>query len=235
MKKLLLSLVAVVVLAGSADAAPVFSCGDTVAVCNGSTYAVTADQYVAGQWYYSLWIKTDATTYTGDSTDFINAVALSELLGSFTGTNAALVQAPGGVGNWTFNANELNANGCAGGGTNSLCAQATYPSSGVAVLPGGAGATYQWQFRFDAPATADLTAHIKYLYIDNALLLDNKGKPDYNRSKVGDLGSWDIAVQPCASTAPGCSSDNSTVPEPGSIFMIGLGLSGIIARARRRA
>jgi hypothetical protein len=110
----------------------------------------------------------------------------------------------------------LNAGGCAGGsgGTVRMCDQAKSPSLGAAF---GVGDTLSWVFRFDTTGSLNSTAELKYRY------LDSEG------GKVGSLGSYNIAIQPGKGT-------NSTVPEPVSLSLVGVGLIAIgWLRRRRRA
>lgn len=193
--------------------------------CNGLTYAVSFDGQFGAQQRYSLWIKT-AATYTGNATDVINSVALSELLSSFTGTSASLLQAPGALSDWAFNLKELSNGGdggCTGGGTNSLCAQFIYTGSalGVPVLP---ATTYRWQFGYNATGAFDTQAHIKYLFSTAAGQLDKDD--NVVSKKVGSLGSWDIDVQ-----------DNQDLPiptpEPGTLIVVACGLLGLTGLSRK--
>jgi hypothetical protein len=178
-----------------------FSCnGDTTAPfaadpCNGLSYAVTFDGQFGPQQYYSLWIKT-STSYTGNATDAINAVALSGLESTFDGLHPALIMAPpgstqdatpGGSAFYLFTTSELAAKGCKAmgtAGTNSLCADWIGAGYGVSVLPGH---EYRWQFGFDKTGAYDPTVHIKYHFVQTTG--PNAGK------KVGSLGSWDAGVQ----------------------------------------
>jgi hypothetical protein len=156
-------------------------------------------------------------TYTGNTTDFLNTVSLKNMVGTFT--SSSLISAPGGVGAWDFSNNELNANGCAGGGTKSLCAESTGlgPALFTGNIPVG---ILSFQFQFDSTESLASTAHIKYRYVTSA------------GNKIGDLGSWDIGIQctngDCGGIPP------SEVPEPLSLSLMGSGLVGLYFIGRRR-
>ena len=60
-----------------------------------------------------------------------------------------------------------------------------------------------WLFQFDSPDALADTATIKYTYVNSA------------GSKVGSLGSWDIAIQ---------GRPVSTIPEPISMLLTGTGI-----------
>ena len=74
----------------------------------------------------------------------------------------------------------VNANGCGGGDTATLCAEAASPYAGAAVS--GADIVLSWVFQFDSTDALNDTAHLKYLYVDS------------DGDKVGSLGGWDIAI-----------------------------------------
>lgn len=151
--------------------------------------------------------------------------ALSGIDGVSSSSNAQAIDSPDPDASWTFSLNELNANGCAGGGTNSLCSQWTAAGYGVPVLPAGTGTIYRWTFAFDKPAPADEVVHIKYEFV-RTVAAGNKAAG----SKIGSLGSWDINVQRIA------------VPDGGMTLgllacaLVGLGVLrkrfGVPARAR---
>jgi hypothetical protein len=173
---------------------------------------------------YTLEVDIDVTSnYTGNQwTDVVAAIELKDFLGGATFTNLSLLSAPGSVGDWALSADELNANGCAGGahtGTN-ICSQAigvTYVGAPVT----GPGEILKWVFQFDTTGSFASTGHLKYLYEDST-----------GTNKVGDLGSWDIAIQNdictyCRGTDP--------VPEPASLALFGSALACLAwVRHRRR-
>jgi hypothetical protein len=205
-----------VIALGSLQAAPIFSCPATVAECDGNEYAVSELSNIGNTFQLELDIHI-LGTYTGNQfTDFINTVQL-KTFASGTITNTSIVSAPGGLSLWNvLSPDELNAGGCAGGsgGTVRMCDQAKSPSLGAAF---GVGDTLSWVFRFDTTGSLNSTAELKYRY------LDSEG------GKVGSLGSYNIAIQPGKGT-------NSTVPEPVSLSLVGVGLIAIgWLRRRRRA
>src|SRR5262245_28998689 len=92
-----------------AQGAPVFGCSGGSA-CNGNQYEVFEVSHVGNTYVIQLDIKV-LNSYTGNLTDYINSVSLKDFVSSWS--NDSLISAPGGVGNWTYQNNELNANGCA--------------------------------------------------------------------------------------------------------------------------
>ena len=205
-------------LPGSASATPVFTCGATTAVCNGLTYAVTYDGQFGLQQQYSLWIRT-SSAYTGNTTDLIKGVALSEMAGLGAGSHATLVAAPGGVANWDFSLKELNANGCGGGGTNSLCAEFDVTGAYGYALAFTPATVYTWSFRYNNTGVADPQAHIKYEFVRGVAVGNGKGSNAIG-AKVGSLGSWDIGIQ--------TNFNVQFVPDAGStVTLLGLGLLAV--------
>lgn len=195
---------------GSLYAAPILSCPVTVAQCNGNEYAVTELSNIGNTYQLELDIHVLAT-YTGNQfTDLVNAVQLKNFA-SGTITNASVVSAPGGLSLWNpLSPNELSANACDGGSTGAprMCDQAKSPSLGAAF---GLGDTLSWVFQFDTTGTLNTTAEIKYIYVTSG------------GDKIGSLGSYAIGIQ------------NSSVPEPLSMSLVGGGLVALgLLRRRRR-
>ncbi len=179
------------------------SIGPTCETCQGSIYTLT-DALLSqsgGNSTYAITYTIDTTGYTGGGA-FINTVAVkvtsfkySSMPGSFS-----LVQAPGGVANWTAQAGGLNANGCDGSGAGFLCAQDDH----TAPVPKG---TYTWVFDITIPTgqldTGSNGASIKAEYVDAS------------GHKVGALVSEDLTL----STTP--------VPEAAPTVLLGMALLGV--------
>ena len=152
-----------------------------------------------------LTLEIDAAHPTGDwsGATTLGALQLKDL-GSFD--KVSLVSAPGGATNWTLSGNELNANGCAGGGGHAgmgLC----FSGAPVAL-----GDDMVFQFTFSGGAPAPVSPHVKVNFFG----------PEGGR-KVGSLLSENIP----AGVAP--------VPEPQSYAMLagGLAVMGLFARRRK--
>src|SRR5258706_15194698 len=115
---------------GTAQAVPIPTTCNGGAACNGATYAVVVTSPSANN--YQVQFVIDLDGYNGSTTDFVNSVQFAlEGVGTYTGL--ALTSAPGGAANWTVSTQELNANGCTGGGNHRRCAE------GTASLNGGEG------------------------------------------------------------------------------------------------
>jgi len=109
----------------------------------------------------------------------------------------------------------LNASGCNGSGSGFICANGT---PGAHLFSGSNPQLLVWQFLITGtPPSLGETAHIKYHYVD------------VGGNKVGDLGSFDIAIQCIGGN--GCAA--STVPEPVTSALIGSGLLGLYCMRRR--
>jgi hypothetical protein len=151
-----------------------------------------------------LTLEIDASHPTGD---WSNATALGALqlkdVGSFG--SVSLISAPGGAMNWTLSSNELNANGCAGGG-----------HAGMGLCYSGAHVALSddmvFQFAFNGGSPNPVSPHLKVNFFGS----------DGDR-KVGSLLSENIP----AGVAP--------VPEPQSYAMLagGLAVMGVLARRRK--
>ena len=205
--------------AGAVHAAPVYSCGGGSA-CNGNLYAIWVVSQTTTSYVLDVGIQV-STNYTGNVTDFIDAISIiPDNNSSFTGT-PTLTGSPAGV--WNAMSGGLNAGGCSGSGAPFVCAQAT--GMGVNLFNYNAiTKTYSpntpliWQFTINGtPPLSGDTTHIKYHYISNT------------GDKVGSLGSFDVGIQCIGGT--GC--ETSTTPEPVTSALIGSGLVGLYFLRRR--
>jgi hypothetical protein len=209
---------------GGLQAAPLtYGCaGSPSSICNGNEYAVWLVSTVGTTSILELDIKV-GNAYTGNKwTDKVVAVELKDFTSNPVSA-AALIQAPGVLGDWTLLSNELSAKACDGGspGTPNMCAEASSYATAAAFTVGD---ILKWRFQYDSPNAVGTTAHLKYLYISGA----PPPGGDYNRVKVGDLGSWDIAIQ-----RPDPPSSDEPTPEPATFATIGAGLLALGLRYRK--
>lgn len=218
-------------LAASAHAAPI-SCPED-GKCNGNSYTATYTNVADNTWQVQVDINV-LSSYSGTlNSDRLSALAIKPATDV---TNVSLLSHPGG---YSLLLNELNANGCQGGDSGSLCAAAG-TGNGVSF---DAGDTLSFVFQFDTASIGD-SIHLKYLYLG----WDQKKK---KWSKVGDLGSFDIPLlaactnsncepDPCTNgncePPDPCTDGNcSSVPLPASPALMGIGLVafGFARRLRR--
>ena len=216
---------AVMSVAGSANAAPVYSCPAGSAECLGQTFAfwIESSSGAVPSVDYVVAFSIDTTGYTGPGGALATDIEFSFGSGTLDLTGLTMLSAPGGTGIWTPSNQTLAGNGCQN------------PTNGKNVCVAGASGQYAftvgdvltWKIGFQADELLPSLAHIKYLY-ENA-----------NGQKIAGLLSKDIAVQNCApSTQPGggLSCDPPvTAPEPASILLLGSGLLFAANRLRRKA
>ena len=214
-------ILAALFLVGGASAlyaGPVYSCGGGSA-CDGNLYAVWVVSQTATSYVLDVGVQV-TSGYTGSTIDSIKGLAvIPDNQKSFT--SASLTGHPL-TGTWSYQTGGLNSSGCDGSGGGYICAAATGTGSHLFSFPMGGGAATPnlliWQFTIvGTPPSLGNTAHIKYTYVD------------LSGNKVGDLGSFDIAIQ-CMG-GMGCAS--STAPEPMTSALIGSGLVGLYFLRRR--
>jgi hypothetical protein len=149
-----------------------------------------------------LTLEIDAAHRTGD---WANATTIGALqlkgIGSFD--SVTLSAAPGGAANWTLSSNELNANGCGGGGHagTGLC----FSGDHVALTD-----DMIFKFTFNGGATDLSSPHVKVNFFDG----------DGGR-KVGSLLSENIPMAPVPE------------PQTYAMMLGGLAALGAMARRRR--
>lgn len=207
MKNIFRSALVVLALGVSAQvsqAALLYTCPPADASCSGNEYAVFVVSHFGNTYTLQVDIKI-TNSYTGNHWSD-NVVALG-IKGLPTFSSPSLVGAPGGLANWTLTADELNANGCNGGGSGGMCAEANAFAAGANVA--GAGTILSWQFQFYSTATSITQVHLKYLYASGGTAAN------YTKAARTDLGSYNIPVQ------DGPDGDDP-VPEPSTYAMIGI-------------
>jgi hypothetical protein len=224
MRKLMTFLAVAVAITLSTGISLADPIGPDCTTCQGSIYLLEYDPANTtvdpgtGDNIYDVFLTIDTSGYTGGGA-FLDTVAI-KISNSVDFTTSSLVAAPGGVGAWTLHNGGLSANGCDDAGAGFLCAT----DGQTAPVPNAT--KYQWEFHYE---TAD------------ALLLagDSTVKARYvdaNGTKVGDLVSEDITLQTCTAgqDCGGGGGGGGSVPEPGSIFLLGSGLLLASVKLRKK-
>jgi hypothetical protein len=200
--QILLAAAAIALIAAgrSASADPI---GPDCATCQGSIYELLYDPTPLGQdgdsTQYAIVLRIDTTGYTGGGVniDDVSFKVSPNLDG------VALVDAPGGAGDWSTALGGINADGC-DGNVNSGFGCTTSDDDSNATLP--FAGIYEWIFAVDVPTGTLLTdpfaASIKARYLDS------------DGDKIGDLVSEPIALQ--------------VIPEPGTALLLVMGLAGLV-------
>jgi len=205
--KLVISAVALLLIASARPAAadPIGVPGGPACEndsCQGSIYWLEYDPTPLGSdadsTQYEIVLRIDTTAYTGGGSN-IDDVAFKV---SPNLDGVALLDAPGGAGDWSAMLGGINASGCDANASNGFgCttsnddSNATLPFAGI----------YEWRFVADVPTGTLLTdpfaASIKARYVDG------------DGEKIGALVSEPITLQ--------------VIPEPGTALLLLLGLAGI--------
>jgi hypothetical protein len=177
------------------------------ASCLGSSYTLSYTT-TSNPNVFDVTLVINATGYKNGSSDSLNSVSLK--LSSSTPA-ASLISAPTGF-NPTVSGG-LNANGCSGSGSGFFCSE----SSGLGLQVGHAGDiyTFVWAVTVGSPGnlfTDDEQASVKALYVNT-------------HGNSHGLTSEEITLDP---------GKTSTVPEPGSLVLLGTGVLGAAGAIKRR-
>lgn len=211
--------------AGQAGAAPILGC-PAGKDCNGATVGV--ELFDLGSGDYRIDVVFDFAGYTGSQSNVLHAVQIKEFTtGSVTNASVEFAgKTSTAFTGWGLVSNELNANGCGGGGggVERLCAEANdADGAGALVYDKDNYLTATFSFFFTTDGKVDDGLHLKFLYENTA------GK------KKGDLGSFDIPyTRYTPDPDPDPDPQPDPVPEPVSLALLSAGLLGA-GFARRRA
>jgi PEP-CTERM motif len=202
---------AVVVCANEARADSM-TIGPTCATCQGSTYTLDIlglaplDLYAADGTNdtYRVALTINTDDYSGTGVR-IDEVAV-KIAASVDKTS--LVSAPGDVSYWALVPGGLNADGCSGKGSGFVCSDWIVGSAGGAVLANASSFTWVFDIDISSPLFG--------------FTITNPDLPSIKARYVDDAGNKVGALV------------SETVPEPGTLALLGIGAS-LAAIRRRRA
>ncbi len=167
-----------------------------------STFAPVTDNT------YDVFLTVDASQFSA-GTGYLTAISLQYKTGSATSSSVTLVEAPGGIGDWSLEMpGGLNKSGCDTSNPSSgdVCFQNVSADTAV---PGG---PYDFEFAVTMPGTDALTA-ASDLKVAYNTAMDNSGK---NLGLTSQRITIDLA------------------PEPGTMVLFGTGLLAFAGMLRRK-
>jgi len=188
---------------GAATADPIGP--EDCSTCQGGIYELLYDPTPVaanGITTYEITLRIDTSGYTGDGVRIGDvAFKVSPSLDAVT-----LVDAPGGIGEWSEILGGINASGCQANANNGFACTSSL-SDAVATVPG----SYEWVFHVGVPTPQDLFTEVWQASI-KARFLDENGE------KTGDLVSENITLQ--------------VIPEPSTALLLCVGLAALARRGR---
>jgi hypothetical protein len=186
---------------------------------------------------YHVFLALDATNFSAGN-GFLVAVALQV---QSQATAVTLVQAPGGVGDWTTGqhggiSNSGGSDGCSNNNANFECFQFAHvgqsPDNATQVRATG---IYLFEFAVTLPAGTALNGSSSV----NDIKASYNTQRDANGTKLGDITSpGGLAIDSCVGGGCGTINPNGpNTPEPGTMVMMlsGMGLVGIGAFRKLRS